>query len=106
MLGMRVAEKHCNARGGLHGGILATLADVALGYAMATSTNPPRSLATSSLTVDFVGGATVGDWLETETDIQKLGGRFGFANCYIVVNGSRIARASGVFTVTSTKANG
>ena len=29
-LGLRVAEKHCNARGTVHGGILAMLADVAL----------------------------------------------------------------------------
>jgi acyl-coenzyme A thioesterase PaaI-like protein len=36
-LGLRVEEKHCNARCTVHGGILATLADVALGYAMAYS---------------------------------------------------------------------
>jgi acyl-coenzyme A thioesterase 13 len=28
VIGLRVDEKHCNARGTVHGGILATLADV------------------------------------------------------------------------------
>src|SRR5262249_20797204 len=41
VLGMRAENKHCNMRGGMHGGILATLADVALGYTMAFSTTPP-----------------------------------------------------------------
>jgi acyl-coenzyme A thioesterase 13 len=39
--GMHVQEKHCNARGAIHGGVLATLADVALGYTMAFSTDSP-----------------------------------------------------------------
>ena len=32
VIGLRVEAKHCNARGTVHGGILATFADVALGY--------------------------------------------------------------------------
>jgi acyl-coenzyme A thioesterase 13 len=39
--GVRVAQKHCNARGAAHGGFLVTLADIALGYAAAASGNPP-----------------------------------------------------------------
>jgi acyl-coenzyme A thioesterase 13 len=31
VIGLRVAAKHCNARETIHGGMLATLADVALG---------------------------------------------------------------------------
>jgi len=37
VIGLRVEAKHCNARGTVHGGILATLADVALGYTMGFS---------------------------------------------------------------------
>ena len=92
--------KHCNARGTVHGGILATLADVALGYAMAFSSRPPANLVTANLTVDFAGTVKVGDWLEAHVDVQKQGNRLSFANCYIVVNEQRIARASGVFLVS------
>ncbi len=103
ILGMQVATKHCNARGTLHGGILSMLADVALGYAMALSTDPSTSLTTATLTIDFAGSASVGDWLETRSDIQKIGGRLAFANCYINARGARIARASGVFAVAGAQ---
>ena len=32
ILGVRIAEKHCNARGTAHGGLLMTLADIANAY--------------------------------------------------------------------------
>lgn len=40
-VGLRVAEKHTNSRGTVHGGVLATLGDIALGYTMASSAEPP-----------------------------------------------------------------
>jgi len=98
-LGLRVEAKHCNMRGTLHGGILATLADVALGYTIAFSTQPPTGLITASLSLDFAGTARIGDWLETKVDVQKKGGRLAFANCYISAGGQRIVRASAVFVV-------
>ena len=99
MLGLRVEAKHCNRRGTLHGGILATLADVALGYTIAFSTQPPTGLITANLSLDFAGTAKIGDWLETRVDVQKKGGRLAFANCYISAGEQRIVRASAVFVV-------
>ena len=99
IIGLRVEAKHCNARGTVHGGILATLADVALGYTMAFSSTPPASLITANLTLDFAGTAKIGDWLEAHVDVQKRGSRLSFANCYITVNEQRIVRASAVFLV-------
>jgi acyl-coenzyme A thioesterase 13 len=99
MIGMRVQEKHTNARGTLHGGVLASIADIALGYGLGTSTNPPTSMVTASLSVDFAGSAQIGDWVQTSLDIQKIGSRMAFANVYFSVGNQRIARASGVFLV-------
>jgi uncharacterized protein (TIGR00369 family) len=99
VIGLRAEKKHCNARGTVHGGILATLADVALGYTMAFASNPPANLVTATLTLDFAGTAKIGDWLETRVDVQKRGSRLSFANCYITVNDQRIVRASAVFLV-------
>ncbi len=99
-IGIHVESKHCNARGTVHGGILATLADIALGYTMAFSTDPPAGLVTSNLTLDFAGSANLGDWLQTSVDIQKQGKRLSFANCYISNGDQRIVRASAVFLVT------
>jgi acyl-coenzyme A thioesterase 13 len=95
--GMRVQEKHCNLRGTVHGGIFATLADIALGYTLALSTDPPSGFVTANLSIDYAGSARVGDWLSTLTDVQRQGGRLAFANCYIYVGEQRIVRASGVF---------
>jgi uncharacterized protein (TIGR00369 family) len=99
VVGLRVEEKHTNARGTLHGGVLAAIADVALGYSIATSTDPPTRMVTASLSVDFAGAAKPGDWIETSVDIQKLGSRLAFANAYFHVGEERIARASAVFQV-------
>ena len=99
VLGLRVEQKHCNMRGTLHGGILATLADVALGYAIAFSTKPPTGLITANLSLDFAGTAKIGDWLEARVDVQKKGSRLAFGNCYISVGEERIVRASAVFVV-------
>lgn len=99
VLGLRVEPKHCNARGTAHGGILAALADVALGYTLGFSTDPPTALTTASLTLDYAGTAKTGDWLATAVDVQKRGSRLAFANCYISVGAERIVRASAVFLV-------
>ena len=99
VIGLRAESKHCNARGTVHGGILATLADVALGYVMAFSSNPPTRLVTANLSLDFAGAANAGDWLEAHVDIQKQGSRLSFANCYITVGDRRVVRASAVFLV-------
>jgi acyl-coenzyme A thioesterase 13 len=37
VLGLRIEASHANARGTAHGGLLLTIADVALGYQMALS---------------------------------------------------------------------
>lgn len=96
-LGVFVEARATNARGLAHGGFLAGLADVALGYAMSTSAEPPIRLVTSSLSLDFAGAAKVGDWIETSVDLQHLGRQLGFANAYLTVGARRIVRASAVF---------
>jgi acyl-coenzyme A thioesterase 13 len=97
IVAIRVLEKHANARGMAHGGLLLTLADIALGYAMAFREDPPASLITASMSADFAGGAKIGDWVEAHVDIQKSGSRLAFANAYLVVEGQRILRASAVY---------
>ena len=99
VIGLRVEEKHLNTRGIAHGGMLVTLADSALGIALATSSTPPQPMVTVNLSTDFADPARAGDWIEAHVDIQKVGKRFAFANCYLVVGTRRILRASGVFAL-------
>src|SRR5258708_28219547 len=57
VIGLRIAEKHANARGIAHGGLLLTLADIPLGYRTAFGQDPPIRLIPPSLTAAFAGPA-------------------------------------------------
>jgi acyl-coenzyme A thioesterase 13 len=97
VIGLRVDEKHVNARGAAHGGLLMTLADIAPGYPVEARADPPLRLATVSLSADFAGQARIGDWVEAQVDIQRIGRRLVFANAFLAAKGKRITRASAVF---------
>ena len=102
-IALRVEEKHCNARQGLHGGVMSTLADIALGYNTAFAGDKPIPMSTANLSIDYAGGAKLGDWLTIRSDVQKVGRNLAFANCYFSVGDKRIARASAVFSVMQGK---
>jgi uncharacterized protein (TIGR00369 family) len=98
-IGLRIAAKHTNSRGVCHGGVLATLADLALGYAMQAHAKEDRSarFVTAHLSLDLAGAAKVGDWIESAVQIQRVGTRLAFANGYLVAGGERIVHASAIF---------
>jgi uncharacterized protein (TIGR00369 family) len=100
VLGIRVEQRHCNRRGFAHGGLLMTLADLALGYASGHGSED-KALLTISLNADFAGSAQVGEWIEAHVDVQQSGRSLAFANCYLSVDGRRLVRASGIFKVVS-----
>jgi acyl-coenzyme A thioesterase 13 len=96
-IGLRIEAKHANSRGNCHGGLLATLADLALGYAMLARTGGKGGFVTANLSVDYAGSAKLGEWIESAVEVQRMGTRLAFANCYLVVDGKRIVRASAIF---------
>jgi uncharacterized protein (TIGR00369 family) len=96
IVGMWIDDRHTNIKGMAHGGLLATLADSALGVAIAQENNG-EPMVTVNLSTDFVEAAWPGDWVEAHVDLQRVGGRLAFGNCYLKVGDKRILRASGVF---------
>jgi acyl-coenzyme A thioesterase 13 len=102
VFGVRIAEHHCNRRGIAHGGLVMTLADVALGKTGEWLSQPPVSLLTASLTVEFYSTSRLGDWLEATTDVSRVGRQIAFGNCYLRVGDKIVARASGVFNVRAS----
>jgi len=96
-IGLRIEAKHTNSRGVCHGGVLATLADLALGYAMLARSGDKGSFVTAHLAVDYAGAAKLGDWIESAVEIQRVGARLAFANCYLMSGGRPIIRASAIF---------
>ncbi|MCL4106613.1 UNVERIFIED_CONTAM: hypothetical protein GTU68_009747 [Idotea baltica] len=101
IIGLRAEQKHCNARKLVHGGVFSSLADIALGYSAAYLGEEPTPMVTASLTIDYAGSAKLGDWIEIQTDVQRVGNTMAFANCYFTVAAKRIVRASAVFSVLS-----
>ncbi len=97
VIAIRILPQHANARGVAHGGLLMTMADIALGYVASHSEDPRVPLITTNLTADFASSAKIGDWVEARVDIQKVGRRVAFANAYLSVGDERIVRASAVF---------
>src|SRR5688572_590621 len=96
-IGLAIEEKHTNSRGVCHGGVLATLADLALGYAMLAKSGDKGSFVTAQLSVDYAGAAKLGDWIESRVEIQRVGARLAFANCYLISGATPIVRASAIF---------
>ena len=99
VIGMLVAEKHRNRRGIVHGGMICTLADFAMGYAATTATGSLRKVVTTNLSVDFAGNAGPGDWIEAHVDVMRPGNRVSFVNCFVYRGTARIARASATFLI-------
>ena len=98
-LGLRVEKKHSNSRDICHGGVLATLADLALGYALMAQTGSRSGFVTAHLDLDYAGAAEVGDWIHSEVEVQRVGSRLAFATGYLCVGAHRVVRMSGIFAL-------
>ena len=104
IMGLRLAKAHTNARGLIHGGLIASLADNAMGYSCAQATDWVSSFVTISLSIDFTGSAEIGQWLSVESDVIRTGSTICFAQSLIKAGDIVIARASGTFRVIRKEA--
>jgi uncharacterized protein (TIGR00369 family) len=97
--GLRAEERHANHRGTIQGGLLSTFADFALGRAIDADAEDDKPRATVSLTVDFLKPCEPGDWIESRTRVDRVGGTLSFADCSLSVDGREIVRARAVWVV-------
>ena len=101
VLGLRAEQRHANHRGTVQGGLLSTFADFALSRAIEADAEDDKDRATVSLTVDFLKPAKPGDWIESRTRVDRVGGTLAFADCSLTVDGREVVRARGVWVVAS-----
>ena len=99
VFGLHAEERHANHRGTVQGGLLSTLADFALGRAIEADAEDGKDRATVSLTVDFLKPAKPGDWIESRTKVDRVGGTLSFADCSLTVDDREIVRARAVWVV-------
>jgi len=103
IIGLRLAKPHTNSRGLIHGGLIASLADNAMGYSCALVMGWTTSLVTISLAVDYVGSAEIGQWLAVESEVIRTGSTICFAQSLIKADDTAIARANGTFRVLTKR---
>ena len=99
-LGLRIEQRHLNTRGTCHGGLLATMADVALGYACAEASKEGRHFVTIDLSVEYLAAARAGDWLHSEVRVLNADTRTASATGHLCVGATQIARISANFRMT------
>ena len=101
-LRLDVVRDHTNARGAVHGGMVATFADIALGRNLAMKSKPGRYYVTTSLNVNYLAATTEGDCLIAKIHSVKAGTRVGFVAGQILSNGRAVAEISGTFCAIET----
>lgn len=98
-IGCLAMPQHANRFGGVHGGMLATLVDYAVGFNLLSTGEPSTLLGTVSLNIDFISSGRLGEWLVVKVTIDKSHGRLRFCSCALYGDNDRLVlRASGVFS--------
>lgn len=101
-IALRVRPAHCNGKGFLHGGLISSLADNAMGLSVveqlkAQGIDRARGGSTVSLAVDFLASAQIGQWVEFVPRVLRIGGSLGFADCLVLADALPIARGNATF---------
>ena len=104
VLGLRAAAPHTNSRGLVHGGLISALADNAMGLSCGRFLDGGVSVITVNLTLDFVGSARIGQWLEFDTNFVRAGSTLCFTQALVTADGEPCARANAVFRVVKKAA--
>jgi len=99
MVGLRICPHHINYQDAAHGGVISTFADVALSHAVYDAERPRVAPSTVTLTVNYLAGARLGDWLEARVRIDRLGGRTAFTSGGIRRGEEQVATMSGAFAI-------
>jgi uncharacterized protein (TIGR00369 family) len=103
-IGIHIAAEHCNSRGFLHGGVIAALADNAMGLSFGEVSTAKHGRAkgdavTVNLSVDYLASAKVGQWMQVSPRVLRASKTMGFVDAVVLADGEPIARANATFRV-------
>jgi uncharacterized protein (TIGR00369 family) len=100
-LGLELADHHRNVQGFAHGGVLATLADAAMGLSVRTAMEPGRRHVTVEMGVHYLRPVTAGSVTAAGRAI-RVGREIAYAEAVVAdATGRDLARASGTYSVTT-----
>ena len=97
-LTLDATEDHLNDAGTVHGGVLATVVDMAMGHAVRSSTGESDVPATSQLTVTYLRPGGPGT-LEVSARVSKQGENLTVCEADVEQDGRSLAHALATFAV-------
>jgi uncharacterized protein (TIGR00369 family) len=97
-VGFEVTDEHLNPAGTLHGGVLATLVDTAMGLAVRTTTNDGEVPATSQLTVTYLRPGTTGP-LQVTARLRTRGAHLTVCEADVEQDGKALVHAVATFAL-------
>lgn len=92
VLGVEVDQHHLNRAGRVHGGLLATLADIALSRAAWDHVPEGSTIATADLHISYLGNVNAGQWVEAWPNIDRVGRAVIHASCLVESDGEPLAK--------------
>lgn len=101
---LRIRDELLNPYGYLHGGVIYSLADTAMGGALYSSLGDRERCATVEMRVSYFRGVTSGV-LECQAEVVNRSGRLGYLEAEVRSDQRLIAKASATFSIYEFKAD-
>lgn len=95
-IGLQTDARHVNLGGNVHGGVIMTLIDRTVGINCHYQAKGQR-IVTATLTTNFVGAVTVGDFVTVICLFKKVGRRAMFADAEVRVDNKLVATGTGMW---------
>jgi uncharacterized protein (TIGR00369 family) len=92
VLGLEVEAHHLNRAGRVHGGLLATVADIALSRAAWDHVPEGSMIATADLHISYLGNVNEGAWIEAWPAVDRVGRSVIHASCLVESEGEPLAK--------------
>jgi uncharacterized protein (TIGR00369 family) len=92
VLGLVVDAHHLNRAGRVHGGLLATVADVAVSRAAWDHVPDGATITTADLHIAYLGNVNAGAWVEAWPSIDRVGRAVVHASCLVEADGEPLAK--------------
>lgn len=102
---LTVSPSHLNGNGVVHGGVLFTLADTGMGYALHSTLGPEELCATIEIKINYFKAVTHGEVLCCSTLLHR-GKSTANLDAALTVDGALVAKANGTFAIFARKNKG
>ncbi|MEP6758211.1 MAG: PaaI family thioesterase [Actinomycetota bacterium] len=102
-LALDLEDHHLNLQGLAHGGVIATLADAAMGFSLRSAIEPGRRHVSAEIGVHYLRPVTRGRVRATGRAV-RIGREIAYAEADVLDGNDRLlARADGTYSVTRAK---